>query len=158
MIQKHIPAENVYYEIILKDEGQEDLLNYAWHKRVIAVSPNSFYAYLQIISLGLKGLQVEQNAKVVIDALSRLEGEFDQFAEQYELIGTHLRNARSRYEEAHPRLDSIRKRLPGYFEIDSSEIPIIDKRNDLNMKEPYNHGLNVPYTDQDQERKGPGPV
>ena len=54
----YIPAENVYYEIISNSE----LFNYAMQKRVIAVSPNSFFAYLQVIVFGLRGMQIEENA------------------------------------------------------------------------------------------------
>ena len=109
----YIPAENVYYEIVLKEEGQDDILSYAWSKRVFPTSPNSLYAYLQAIALGLRGLQVEQNAKRMLESLTRLKGDFDKFADDYRLIGTHLQRAHSKYSEGLPKLESIQRALPG---------------------------------------------
>jgi DNA recombination protein RmuC len=71
----YIPAENVYYELIIRDEAVDTdkaLLNYAFAKRVIPVSPNSFYAYLQTILLGLKGLHIEEQAQEILKDLARL--------------------------------------------------------------------------------------
>ena len=63
----YIPAENVYYELILRDEaGEDSLLGYSLARRVVPVSPNSFYAYLQVILLGLRGLRIEQNAREIL--------------------------------------------------------------------------------------------
>ncbi|WP_461249107.1 DNA recombination protein RmuC, partial [Treponema sp. R6D11] len=64
----YIPAENVYYETIINDSFTNkdyELLNYAMEKHVIPVSPNSFYAYLMAISFGLKGLNIEKEAKTL---------------------------------------------------------------------------------------------
>ena len=132
----YIPAENVFYEIVIKRDGQEDLLSYAWDRRVITTSPNSLYAYLQVIALGLRGLQVEQNAKQMLESLARLKGDFDRFSEQYELIGTHLRRARDRYEEAQPRLDFIRRELPGQLNTAAlDEAPGPDGRDELGTQQ-----------------------
>jgi DNA anti-recombination protein RmuC len=109
----YIPAENVYYEIVLKEEDQEEVLNYAWKRRVFAASPNSFYAYLQAIAVGLKGLQVEQSARAMLDSLTRLKGDFDRFSDDYRLVGTHLGRAQAKYGEGLPRLESIQRALPG---------------------------------------------
>ena len=89
----YIPAENVYYETIIKDEefGEEKSIStYALTKHVIPVSPNSFYAYLQAILLGLKGMEVERSAKEIIENLSRLRGDFEKFYENFDLVGTSL--------------------------------------------------------------------
>jgi len=60
----YVPAENVYYEITVRQQDDDEAIAaYALSRRVIPVSPNSFYAYLQVILLGLKGLRIEQNAR-----------------------------------------------------------------------------------------------
>ena len=111
----YIPAENVYYEVVLKEQGREDILDYAWARRVFPASPNSFYTYLQVIYFGLRGLEVEQNARRIIESLTRLKDDFDRFAEDYRLVGSHLRRAQSKHDEGLPKLESIRRALPGHL-------------------------------------------
>ena len=110
----YIPAENVYYELIIKDEAvdtDKGLLNYAFVKRVIPVSPNSFYAYLQTILLGLKGMHVEEQAQEILKNLARLSGDFEKFRADFELVGKHLTNVKSKYDDADKRLGKFGDRL-----------------------------------------------
>ena len=98
----YIPAENVYYEVIVKDDlmdAQANLQAYALERRVIPVSPNSFYAYLQAIVLGLRGMQVDRRAREIIDHLGRLSGDFSRLREDFGLVGRHLKNASDRYTD-----------------------------------------------------------
>ncbi|MFN2431401.1 MAG: DNA recombination protein RmuC [Gemmatimonadota bacterium] len=111
----YIPAENVYYEAILRDDDateDDGLLAHALARRVIPVSPCSFYAYLQAIVLGLKGLQVEQRAREIADHLDRLQGDFGKFGECFDLVGKHLKNAQNTFEKA----DGMRKKLEAKLE------------------------------------------
>ncbi|MGB8951674.1 MAG: DNA recombination protein RmuC [Candidatus Aminicenantales bacterium] len=110
----YIPAENIYYETILKDEalGEErSLLSYALQKRVIPVSPNSFFAYLQVIVLGLKGLQIEKSAQYIFQTLSRLGGDLARFRNDFQVLGTHLTNAKSKFDDSEKRLERFSDRL-----------------------------------------------
>lgn len=110
----YIPAENVYYEIIIKDEASDtdkDILNYAFSKRVIPVSPNSFYAYLHTILLGLKGLHIEERAREILQGLARLSGDFNRFRQDFEVIGKHISNTKAKYDEADKRLEKLGDRL-----------------------------------------------
>ncbi len=110
----YIPAENVYYEVIVKDgdEAEEDaLLSYALSRRVIPVSPNSFYAYLQVILLGLKGLRIEQNAREILATLGRLTGDLTRFREHFDTLGKHVTNAKNKYEEATTALARFEAKL-----------------------------------------------
>ncbi len=110
----YIPAENVYYEVIVQDgdEADEDaLLTYALSRRVIPVSPNSFYAYLQVILLGLKGLRIEQNAREILATLGRLTGDLARLREHFDTLGKHVTNAKNKYEEAATALARFEAKL-----------------------------------------------
>lgn len=110
----YVPAENVYYEIIIKDEtdvGDEPIATYALAKRVVPVSPNSFYAYLQVIILGLRGLRIEANAREIVNDLARLAGDLDKVREPLRMLGRHLGNAQSQFTEAERALDRFGTKL-----------------------------------------------
>jgi len=110
----YIPAENIYYETILKEENfgeDRSLFSLAMKKRVIPVSPNSFFAYLQVIVLGLKGLQIEKSARQIFQSLSRMQGDLTRFRGSFQVMGTHLNNARSKYDEAEKRLGKFSDKL-----------------------------------------------
>lgn len=110
----YIPAENVYYETIVSEESleeKESLCSYAMERRVIPVSPNSFYAYLQVIVLGLKGLHLEESAHQIMAYLTRLHGDFTAFQQEYEVLGGHITRAKSKYEQAEGKLRIFSDRL-----------------------------------------------
>ncbi|MEE9389823.1 MAG: DNA recombination protein RmuC [Candidatus Aminicenantaceae bacterium] len=110
----YIPAENVYYETILKDEnlGEErSIFYFALQKRVIPVSPNSFFAYLQVIVLGLKGLQIEKSAKDIFQSLARLQGDLNRFKNDFQTLGTHLTYAKGKFDDAEKRLGKFSDKL-----------------------------------------------
>jgi len=109
----YIPAENVYYETIIKDDAPEEksVAYYAMTKRVIPVSPNSFYAYLQAIVLGMKGMKIEDRAKEIIQYLSRLQSDFGKFRDEFVILGKHLTHAQSSYQSADRRVEQFAQRL-----------------------------------------------
>ena len=110
----YIPAENVYYETITKDDSfgeEKGILNYALKKKVIPVSPNLFYAYLQVIVLGLKGLQIEKDAQKILALLASLKKDLGGFQEDFQLVGRHITNAMNKFEEARRRLEKFNFRL-----------------------------------------------
>ena len=107
----YIPAENVYYEVVAGD-GSDDVLDYAWSKRVFPTSPNSLYAYLQVVAQGLRGLQVERSSRETLAKLGQLERGLESFAEDYRVLGGHLRNAQSKYDDGWPKLQSVQRDWP----------------------------------------------
>jgi DNA recombination protein RmuC len=109
----YIPAENVYYETIIRDEAaaEKSLCHHAMSQRVIPVSPNSFYAYLQAIVLGFKGMKIEDRAKEILQYLGRLQGDFARFRDEFALLGKHVGHAQSSYQNADRRLEQFSQKL-----------------------------------------------
>ena len=100
----YIPAENVYYEVILRDKDDAGLLKHCSQCRVFPVSPMSFYAHLQALAIGLRGLRIEENVQVVLNMLEQLRGDLTRFEGDFEVLGTHVRNANNKYQDAQHRL------------------------------------------------------
>ena len=111
----YIPAENVYYEIIVKDDAAEadSPATYAMGRHVIPVSPNSLYAYLQVIVLGLRGLAIDKDAREIEARLGRLRGDLDKFRDLFDVVGKHLTNARNKFDDAAASLDRVEAKLEG---------------------------------------------
>lgn len=108
----YIPAENVYYETIVKyKDDTKDILQYSLDKKVIPVSPNLLYAYLMTVVMGLHGLQIEKQAAEIRQNLKKLNASFADFGEHWEVLGTHLRNAYNKYDETNKKLDRFGTQL-----------------------------------------------
>src|SRR5262249_7069548 len=84
---------------------------YCLEKRVVPVSPNSFYAYLQTIVVGINGLQVGQRADAIVREIESLRIELEKFGKAYETIGKHIRNASSEVQEVTTTLAKVELRV-----------------------------------------------
>lgn len=120
----YIPAENVYYETIVKGIEENDLVHYAHSKNVIPVSPNSFYVYLQTILLGLRGMQIESSAREMMQNLSRLKGDLERFNGDYLLVGKHLTNASRAFDDSRKRLEKFDTKFERVAQVELAELPL----------------------------------
>lgn len=103
----YIPAENVYYEVLTN----ADLFEYALGRRVIPVSPNSFFAYLNVIVFGLRGLGIEENARELLGQLSQLDKDFTGCQESFDTLGRHITHAHNKFNDVHTELGRFGDRL-----------------------------------------------
>jgi DNA recombination protein RmuC len=109
-----VPSESVYYELLQTSDNKGQALDaYCRDKKVIAVSPNTLYAHLCVIAMGLRGMQIEENAKRLYANLSGMEKQMSMFTEVFERLGTHLKNAQQSYGDSEKRLERAQNTLEG---------------------------------------------
>jgi DNA recombination protein RmuC len=124
----YLPSESVYYELVCGRTGA--LLQYAHEKRVFPVSPTTFTSQLQVIVLGLKGMQIEQRAHEVMAYVAQLDKDFGRFRDDFELVGKHLGHAQSKFAEADRRLDRFETKLERAADSEQA-VPAVDELAEL---------------------------
>ncbi len=107
-----VPSEAVYYELLRSSDGKGLAVDaYCRGKKIVPVSPNTLYAHLSVIAMGLRGMQIEENAKRLSANLAGMRKQLDTFNESFDKVGTHLKNAQLMYAEADKRLDKASNSL-----------------------------------------------
>jgi DNA recombination protein RmuC len=85
----YIPSESVYYEICNID----GLMDYSTKKRVLPVSPSTFYAFLQSVLMSFEGQKIEAQAREILSAIRSIEKDYEKVNENLGVLGKHLGNA-----------------------------------------------------------------
>jgi DNA recombination protein RmuC len=122
----YIPAENIYYETVIRDDEDINIKRYCFDRHVVPVSPSTLYAYIQIVLLGMKGMQVSKKAKEILNSIKTMESEFTRVLDAYDMIGGHLTHAQQKYAETDKYLEKFGARLQSTMaitEVDIEETP-----------------------------------
>ncbi len=109
-----IPHESIYYDLIVSEVGAikvntQDLISYAFNRKVIIVSPTSFLAYLQTVMHGLRALHIEKEAQ--------------EIRKNVEELGRHLKS----YEDYHSKLGNALGTVVNHYTATGKEFKKIEK-------------------------------
>jgi DNA recombination protein RmuC len=127
-----VPSESVYYELLqTQDNKGQPLDAYCRDKHVVAVSPNTLYAHLCVISMGLRGMRMEENAKRILETLSGMEKQMEKFADKFGTLGTHLKNAQQSYGESDKLFERAQNTLETMLGAGVPELPFENPQGSL---------------------------
>jgi len=127
-----VPSETVYYELLQTSDNKGQPLDaYCRDKHVIAVSPNTLYAHLCVIAMGLRGMQMEENAKRLLENLSGMEKQMEKFADKFGTLGTHLKNAQQSYSESDKLFERAQNTLETMLGAGVPELPFENPQGSL---------------------------
>ncbi len=109
-----VPAEGVYHNLITQNVGAvkvntRNLIEYAFEKGVMIVSPTSFFAYLQTVMLGLKALQIEDSVKEIQKQAENLMRHMKAYEDHHNRLGKQLETTVRTYTSSSQELRKIDK-------------------------------------------------
>ena len=103
----YIPSEAVYYEII----NNSDLFDYSSEKRILIVSPSTFYAYMKAILMSFEGQKIEAQAKEILSSLRAIQKDYGKAQDNLGILQKHLTNAYNMMGNVFSSFDSLGQKI-----------------------------------------------
>lgn len=122
-----IPSEWIYYDLLVNKiwSLKQNLIEYAFkEKKVIIVSPTSFYAYLQTVMQGLRALKIENQAQEIKKQIWNLGRHLSVYEEYFSKLWNTLNTCTNHYDNASKEFKKIDKDI---FKITWEKVLKIEK-------------------------------
>jgi len=110
----YIPSEAVYYEVV----NNPDLFDYAGKKRVLPVSPMTFYAYLRAILASFEGQKIEQKAKQILATIRAIQKDYQKIEANLGILGRHIQNAYNQMSNVMGGFTLLGQKLSSTYELE----------------------------------------
>lgn len=110
-----IPSEAIYYDLLANKVGMSgvagrDLMHYAAvEKRVVIVGPSTLSAMLQVITQGLKSLEIQKDTEVIRKNIEKLQRHLIAYDGYFKKLGSSLGATVNHYNAAGKELGKIDK-------------------------------------------------
>jgi DNA recombination protein RmuC len=115
----YLPSEAIYYELTVHDAAPDepDVLAYCAEHHVFPASPNTLMAYLKLVSLGLRGLAMQERTRDLQQGIAQVRREFERFVELHDQLGKHLDNATKKFDETERALARASGAIEGLAQV-----------------------------------------
>ena len=114
-----LPAEAIFAEI---NAYHNDLLNYAYQKKVWITSPTTLMSTLSVISMILKNIERDKYAKVIHNELNKLSIEFDKYKLRWDKLSRSIDTVTKDVKDINITTDKISKRFQAINGVNLEEI------------------------------------
>ena len=111
----YIPSEAVYYEIV----NNQTLFDYAQSKRILPVSPTTFYAYIKAILMSFEGQKIEKQAQVILSSLRAIKKDYGKVEENLGTLQKHLVNATNMMNSVSTSFTNLGNKIDSTQKLDS---------------------------------------
>lgn len=103
-----LPAEAIFAEL---NAYHNDIIEYAYKKRVWITSPTTLMSTLTTIQVIIKNIERDKYAKIIGQELNKLSIEFSRYKERWDKLSRSIQTVSKDVEEIHTTTDKITKRF-----------------------------------------------
>ena len=118
-----LPAEAIFAEITAHHEV---LVEYSNSKRVWLTSPTTLFSTLTMIQVFVQNLKRDEQTKVIIDELNKLNVEFMRYSERWEKLNRSIETVKKDAEKMSTTTEKIKKKFDYIKDAKFEEARFID--------------------------------
>ncbi len=119
----YVPSEAVYYEIV----NTPLLFDYSSKKRVLPVSPMTFYAYLKAILMGFEGQKISQQAQEILAGIRAIQNEYENLSESLDTLSRHVTNSYNTMTHVQTKTVKLGKQITTIHSVSKEEKELLEK-------------------------------
>ena len=119
-----LPAEAIFAEI---NAYHNDIIEYAYKKRVWITSPTTLISTLTVIEMLLKNMERDKYTSIIHDELNKLGIEFNRYKERWDKLSRSIQTVNKDVESFHITTEKIKKKFDS---INQVEIDAIKHKED----------------------------
>lgn len=114
-----LPAEAVFAEV---QAYHQELIDYAYKKKVWLVSPTTLISTLTTIQIIVKNVERDKYASIIHDQLKLLDVEFRRYKERWDKLSTHIETINNDVKDLHTTSEKICKKFDSINKVEIKEI------------------------------------
>lgn len=120
-----LPAEALFAEL---NAYHEDIIDYAYKKRVWIASPTTLMSTLTTIELVIKNIEKDKYTSIIHEELSKLATDFDRYKQRWDKLSRSIEAVSRDANDIHITTDKISKRFEAINNVDALKLE--NKNND----------------------------
>jgi len=103
-----LPAEAIFAEL---NAYHNDLIEYAYRKRVWITSPTTLMSTLTVIQMIIKNIERDKYTSIIHDELNKLGLEFERYKERWDKLAKSIQTVNKEVEEVNITSEKITKKF-----------------------------------------------
>ncbi len=114
-----LPAEAIFAEI---NAYHQDIIEYAYKKRVWLTSPTTLISTLTVIEMLLKNIERDKYTSIIHEELNKLGVEFNRYKERWDKLSRSIDTVSRDVSDIHTTTEKITKRFDSISRVDIKQI------------------------------------